>query len=230
MSAINIAIDGYAGCGKSTLAHELAARLGYVFVDTGALYRALTLLALEAYGQTMEEKVGSVLKAAPQLTFSPENNHILVNGTDSETKIRDMRVAACVSEVAAMPAVRDFLKDVQRALIQRKGVVMEGRDIGTVIMPDAELKLFITATMEARVQRRMKQLDQEGKSATAQEVRKNLEDRDLKDATRAVAPLAKAEDAIAIDTTALDREGQLKLAIALHAPLVDKAGLLPYVS
>ncbi|MEZ4721823.1 MAG: (d)CMP kinase [Flavobacteriales bacterium] len=229
MRPINIAIDGYAGCGKSTLARELAAALDYIFIDTGALYRAITFLTISQEGGNLEQNASKAIAGKPELAFDSENNHILINGTDCESQIRDMKVVAQVSEVAAIPAVRNYLKGVQKALVEKKGVVMEGRDIGTVIMPDAELKLFITASIEARLHRRLNQLKQEGKPSTEQEVKENLLHRDHIDANREVAPLAKASDAITIDTTELSREEQLKFTVAIAKPLIEPNRLLPHV-
>lgn len=232
MRTVNIAIDGYAGCGKSTLAHDLASALGYVFVDTGAMYRAITFLALSESESDHISKsiVQQVIHATPEITFAPGSNAVLINGEDAEVEIRSPKVAAHVSQVAAMPMVRDYLKSKQQEWMDRKGIVMEGRDIGTVIMPQAEVKLFITASMESRVNRRLIQLQESGEETTAQAVRENLVSRDRVDATRKAAPLAKAQDAIALDTSEFSREQQLSVALSLIRPFIDPEGLLPFLS
>lgn len=219
MSSINIAIDGYAGCGKSTLARDLAQALNYTFVDSGAMYRGLTHLAIHSSSHVVDEEAISVLLTSnPSLKFAEGTNHLLLNGVDIEDSIRnDKQIANNVSRIAAMGPVRDYLKRVQQALIEEKGVVMEGRDIGTVIMPNAELKLFVTADMEERVNRRFLQLKESGKEQSREEVRENLASRDHMDETREIAPLKQAEDAIVLDTTELSREEQLAAALDLFA-------------
>jgi cytidylate kinase len=227
---INIAIDGYAGCGKSTLAKDLAQALGFVFIDSGAMYRGVTLYFLD---QSVDIQNLSAVRAGlaimPSLEFTPGENRLLLGGLDVESRIRgEQAIANRVSDVAALPDVREHLKGLQQARVAEKGVVMEGRDIGTVIMPQAELKLFITASMDERVRRRMGDLTGRGEVADEEQVRMNLSERDRKDATRTEAPLRKAEDAIVLDTTDLDREQQLKAAIALARPLMNP-GLLPFI-
>ncbi|MDP4844206.1 MAG: (d)CMP kinase, partial [Salibacteraceae bacterium] len=151
---INIAIDGYAGCGKSTLARDVAAKLGFTFIDTGALYRGITLFVTNKLnGIVDDQSVLEVLSQKPTLVFEPLTNHLLLNNINVETQIRSAEIASKVSQVAALPSVRHYLLNIQRDFIQNKGVVMEGRDIGTVIMPDAEAKFFITANMQVRVER-----------------------------------------------------------------------------
>lgn len=231
MKRINIAIDGYAGCGKSTLARDLAKALGYVFVDSGALYRGITLyLILRNVDVADHGAVLHALQAAPELKFSADNNHLLLDGADVETEIRsDQRVLDLVSDVAAIPAVRSFLNGLQEDFVAKKGVVMEGRDIGTVIMPSAELKLFITATIEERIRRRSNDLMQRGEGVEDAVIRKNLQERDRKDASREQAPLRMAMDAIAMDSTQLDRQDQLEMALALVQPLISPDTLLPFI-
>ncbi|NQV53010.1 MAG: (d)CMP kinase [Flavobacteriales bacterium] len=231
MTRINIAIDGYAGCGKSTLAKDLAKALNYIFVDSGAMYRGITLFLLEkAVDISNGEAVAAALSERPELTFAKGNNHLFLSGREVEGLIRgDQAVANKVSDVAALPAVRDYLKVQQEAFVAQKGVVMEGRDIGTVIMPAAELKLFITASIEERVKRRSNDLFERGKSVDDEAIRSNLQERDRKDATRAEAPLRKAEDAVAFDSTHFDRPGQLSAALAMARPLIDPEALLPFI-
>lgn len=220
---INIAIDGYAGCGKSTLARDLAKAMEYTFVDTGALYRAITWLSSGAGSVT------SVIAEKPRLSFESGTNAMIINGENREAEIRSTAVAERVSQVAAMPEVRSFLRSIQERFIVEKGVVMEGRDIGTVIMPDADVKLFITASMEARVQRRWLQLKHDGQEVSREKVEQNLGSRDQKDASRELAPLAKAEDAIALDTSNFDREQQLEVVLAMIRPKVYPEAYLPFL-
>lgn len=221
---INIAIDGYAGSGKSTLAKALARRIGYKFVDTGALYRAATYLISDEEPEK-NELITQVLKDN-SISFNSEN-HVLLNGDDIESIIRGKSVSDRVSKVAAVPEVRAGLLQIQKDLIQEKGVVMEGRDIGTVIMPDAELKLFITADFEVRAQRRLLQAGGSEK-ITLNEVRQNLEKRDRIDCNREEAPLSVARDAIVIDNTNVSFEELLKFCEALVAPKVN-SDLLPHL-
>lgn len=232
MRKLNIAIDGYAGCGKSTLAKDLARSLGFTFVDTGALYRGITYAVLDAEVSIDAAAVEAFLKQAqPRLDFHSDDNQLLLNGKDIEEAIRtDARIADHVSPVAAIPAVRDYLDGAQKAFVRQGGIVMEGRDIGTVVMPDADLKVFVTASIEERVNRRFKQLQDSGKVITREEVAKNLLDRDAKDAGREVAPLRKAADAIALDTSQFDRVQQLEVCLALVRPYLDPASYFRFMS
>lgn len=229
MNRVSIAIDGYSGCGKSTLAKELATELGFKMIDSGALYRAIAYQAIK-HGCSSEDISEQWLKQQIQtLDFSSNNGHILLNGLDIEHEIRTNRqVVDRVSEVAALPQVRSFLLLVQNQMIQEGNVVMEGRDIGTVVMPEAELKLFITARPEVRATRRQKQLKEAGKSLTLEELLVDLDQRDKADANRAVAPLALAKDAVVIDNSDLSREEQLKMALALCQAKLNPA-LLPHI-
>lgn len=231
MKKLNIAIDGYAGCGKSTLAKDLAAHLGYTFVDTGALYRGITYALLHNGTALTDESVASFLEQeAPKLSFQPDGNHLLLDGKDIETSIRtDAQIADHVSQVAAIPAVRTYLKDIQQAFVAQGGMVMEGRDIGTVVMPQADLKFFVTASIEERVNRRYKQLLESGKEMSKESVSKNLLERDEQDAGRAVAPLSKAADAIAIDTSQFDRTQQLNICLAMIRPYLEPDRYLRFI-
>ena len=221
---INIAIDGYAGSGKSTLAKALAKRIGYKFVDTGALYRAATYLISD------EELNNSALIAQKleenDLSFN-SSNQLLLNGENIESIIRDKAVSNRVSKVAALPEVRDGLLQIQKDLILEKGVVMEGRDIGTVIMPEAELKLFITADFETRAQRRLLQSGGHQK-ITLEEVKENLEKRDRLDCGREEAPLKVADEAVVIDNTNVSFEELLKFCESLTSPKIYP-DLLPHL-
>jgi cytidylate kinase len=231
MRKLNIAIDGYAGCGKSTLAKDLAKALSYTFVDTGALYRGITLALIQNDIVLDEKFVNQFLQDhQPMLSFRTGDNHLLLNGEDVESFIRNQsNVVHAVSVVAAMPCVRNYLSDLQQAFVALGRVVMEGRDIGTVVMPHAEVKLFITATIEERVKRRHQQLLADGQHISLDDVSRNLLERDQKDAQRAVAPLRKAADAIALDTSFFDRTAQLDVALAIIRPYLEPDKFLRFI-
>ena len=215
---IIIAIDGFAGCGKSTLAKQLAEELQYLFLDTGAMYRAVTLYLLEnevdwkngnALGEALEKiKIDFQFDAADNKYFT------LLNGKNVEEEIRGIEVSNKVSEVAAVSAVRKFLVKQQQEIGKQKGIVMDGRDIGTVVFPNAELKIFVTAKMEVRVQRRLLELQSNGIMVSEDDIRNNLIKRDREETTRSDSPLKKAEDAIELDNSDLSMEEQLHWALA----------------
>lgn len=217
MSKIIIAIDGYSSCGKSTLAKALAAKLGYLFIDSGAMYRAVTYYCMQHRIKASDKK--AVIEALPRIAIEfktlEDGPHTILNGTDVELEIRSMEVAAQVSPVAAIPEVRSAMVKQQQALGMHKGIVMDGRDIGTVVFPQAELKIFLTASTEERVQRRQRQLSEKGISAPTDEIRKNLLERDYIDSTRSDSPLCKAPNAIVIDNTHLNQSEQVLLVLAL---------------
>ncbi len=225
---INIAIDGYSSCGKGTLAKELAKELGYLFIDSGAMYRAVTLALIRNDIAIDDlEAIGALL---PKLEISFEYNGVLnhyqtlLNGDNIESEIRTMKVSNLVSPVSKIDAVRTFLVRQQKAIGQNKGVVMDGRDIGTVVFPDAELKIFMTAQPEIRAQRRLTELKQNGDIlSTFDNVLENLKSRDLQDSTRLNSPLRQAEDAIVIDNSNLNRAEQKVLALNL---VYEKIGQL----
>jgi cytidylate kinase len=198
-----IAIDGYSACGKSTLAKAMAKRLGYRYVDTGAMYRMVTLQFLRD-GIDIE-KEGEVAGAVDSLhlDFTPGNNRALLCGEDVEEEIRSLAVSNFVSPVATLPAVRAAMRKLQRQWGADGGVVMDGRDIGTVIFPKADLKIFVTADLETRVNRRLAELTEAGRETTREEVEHNLLERDRIDSTREDSPLRKAEDAILLDNSEL---------------------------
>jgi cytidylate kinase len=222
LKKITIAIDGHSSCGKSTLAKELASKLGYIYIDSGAMYRATTLYFLQQ-GIRVEEKS----KIAPALSainirFN-EQNQTLLNGRNVEKEIRQMSVSEYVSEVAAVPAVRKAMVAQQRLLGKQKGIVMDGRDIGTVVFPDAELKIFLTASLEERTRRRFTELQAKGNTAVSvEQVTQNLQHRDHIDSTREDSPLKQADDAIVIDNTHLDRETQLAKALHLAQSVISE--------
>lgn len=214
---ITIAIDGWSSCGKSTLARQLAAKLGYLFVDSGAMYRAITLfLQRKGVDLSNAEAVGEVLPDLKlDFLYNParQASDILLNGENVESAIRNLDVASQVSTVAAIPSVRRLAVARQQAIGKEGGVVMDGRDIGTVVFPKAELKIFMTADPAVRVQRRLLELRQKYPNIDLEEVRLNLAERDRIDSTRAVSPLIQAPDAIVLDNTALSPAQQLELAL-----------------
>lgn len=217
VNKIIVAIDGYSSCGKSTLAKALAERLSYAYVDSGAMYRAVTLFLLRhGISPKDEEAVAQTLEHI-EIHFEriAGANHTFLNGEDVEAAIRDMSVSDWVSPVAAIPAVRRAMVRQQQAMGRRRGIVMDGRDIGTVVFPDAELKLFVVADEAVRVQRRFLELQQRGMHADIDTVRFNLLERDRIDSTRADSPLRQADDAIVIDNTHLTPDEQLDKALAL---------------
>ncbi len=213
---IIIAVDGFSSCGKSTFAKAIAARLGYIFIDTGAMYRAVTLYALEhgaiRSGIVDEESVVKLLDdISITFRFNPERgaSDIYVNGDRVEGKIRTIEVSNCVSRVSAIPEVRRKLVAMQQEMGRRRGVVMDGRDIGTVVFPDAELKLFMTADTAVRACRRYKELTGKGMSVTMEEVEHNIRERDKADMSRAVSPLRRADDAIVLDNSHMTVDEQM---------------------
>ena len=205
---IIIAVDGFSSCGKSTFAKAIAARLGYIFIDTGAMYRAVTLDALEhgaiRSGIVDEEAVVKLLdRISITFRFNPERgaSDIYVNGDLVEGKIRTIEVSNCVSRVSAIPEVRRKLVAMQQEMGRRRGVVMDGRDIGTVVLPQAEVKIFLTASVEDRARRRWEELQERGTTKDFDELLEEIRQRDHNDASRSAAPLRPAEDAIRLDTT-----------------------------
>lgn len=216
---IIITIDGYSSCGKSTLARSLAAKLNYVFIDSGAMYRAITLYFLRNHIDWSNPF--NVRRAIENITlefsFNDEtgNCEILLNDENVEWIIRDMLVAENVSDVATVKEVRDFAVAEQRKIGRRKGIVMDGRDIGTTVFPDAELKIFLTADSAIRVERRFKELVEKNPNITVEEVKTNLEMRDYIDSHREVSPLRQAKDAIVLNNSHLTMNEQLDFALNL---------------
>ncbi|MGN6566732.1 MAG: (d)CMP kinase [Flavipsychrobacter sp.] len=214
---IIIAIDGYSSCGKSTLARQLAAKLGYVYIDSGAMYRAITLYFLRNSVDINDHD--HILEALSNIHLSFEYNEaedrseICLNEENVEHLIRELLVADKVSEVAAIREVRSFAVAQQKRMGKKKGIVMDGRDIGTVVFPDAELKIFMTADPDIRIKRRFEELYATNPHISIDEVRHNLELRDYIDANRAESPLHQAEDAIVLDNGNLTREEQLEIVL-----------------
>ena len=226
---IVVAIDGYSSCGKSSMARTLARNIGYIYVDTGAMYRGVTLFALREgliHGDgTIDEEGLRARLSGLALTFQRsgegEEPVLYLNGTCVAEEIRSMAVASQVSPIAALPFVRDFLTKEQQAMGQEKGIVMDGRDIGTAVFPEAEMKVFLTADPKIRAERRLKELRAKGDEVTTlEEVLRNLEERDYIDTHRAAAPLKQAPDAVVLDNSFLSiREQDLMLRFAFEAVL-----------
>ncbi len=213
---IVIAIDGFSSCGKSTFAKAIAAKLGYIFIDTGAMYRAVTLYALEqgaiVEGVVDPERVEQLLgEVEISFRFNAERSasDIYVNGVYAEDRIRGIEVSNCVSKVSSIGAVREKLVAMQQQMGSERGVVMDGRDIGTVVFPDAELKIFMTADPKVRAERRYKELTAKGDEVTMEEILENVISRDQADMTRAISPLRRAEDALELDNSYMSVEEQM---------------------
>lgn len=216
MKKIVIAIDGYSSCGKSTMAKNLARQLGYVYVDTGAMYRAVTLYALrhQLFKADGEVDAASLQRAMSDIRISFQFNKqtgkpdTYLNDELVEQEIRTMQVSERVSKIAALPFVRTALVAQQQRMGKDKGIVMDGRDIGTVVFPDAELKIFVTASAEVRAQRRYDELQQKGMPARYDDILKNVQERDYIDSHREVSPLRKADDAVELDNSNLTIDEQ----------------------
>lgn len=217
MKKINIAIDGWSSCGKSTMARQLAKSLNYIFIDSGAMYRAIALYFIqhqvEIQDEIAVEKALANISLSFQTNIQTGNNEICMNGENVEQPIREMDVASKVSDVAAIKAVRVFAVAQQQLIGKDKGIVMDGRDIGTTVFPEAELKIFMTANEDVRVERRFKELSEKNPSISLEEVKANLQSRDLMDSTRDVSPLKKADDALILDNSALSPEEQFSMAL-----------------
>lgn len=216
MKKITIAIDGFSSCGKSTMAKDLAREIGYIYIDSGAMYRAITLYCIENYLFNADGNIKT-----DELRKQIDNIHVsfclnpnmskpetYLNGVNVESKIRTMEVSSKVSIVAALGFVREALVRLQQEMGKNKGIVMDGRDIGTVVFPDAELKIFVTASAEIRAQRRYDELTAKGQSVSYEDILRNVEERDRIDQTRKVSPLKKADDAITLDNSNMSIEEQ----------------------
>lgn len=224
MDKIIIAIDGYSGCGKSTTAKLVADEIGYSYLDTGAMYRAVTLYFLDNHINITNDK--SVLEALGKIKIAFRFNdkfkrsEIYLNGLRVQKEIRTMRVSEAVSDVSALVPVRKKLVELQQKMGKSGGVVMDGRDIGTTVFPDAELKVFMTADIKARAYRRQKEMSKEGEMLFIEDIVKNLESRDHIDMNRKESPLRQAEDAYVIDTTELTVDNQVQAVIGLYHKIV----------
>ncbi|NPA37632.1 MAG: (d)CMP kinase [Chlorobi bacterium] len=211
-----IAIDGYSSCGKSTIAKDLARVLNYIYIDTGAMYRAVTLYAMRngmiKDGEIDKEKlINSLNKIKITFRQNPETkqNETYLNGENVEKEIRRMDVSNNVSRVSTIKEVREYLVQLQREMAKKGGVVMDGRDIGTVVLPDADLKIFMTARPEVRAERRYKELKAKGENVSKEEIMRNIQERDRMDTTRKESPLRQAEDAIVLDNSDMTPQQQL---------------------
>jgi len=218
---IKIAVDGYSSCGKSTLAKQLAKQLGYIYIDSGAMYRAVTLYALNnnIIGKDFFN-IDELIKNLDKIKIHFEKDRLgnpitFINGKNVESTIRKIRVSSFVSQVSAIAEVRKQMVVLQRQLSENYGVVMDGRDIGTVVFPEAELKFFVTADVDVRTQRRYDELKEKNPDLNFDEVKQNLIQRDKLDKSRKESPLKQADDAILIDNTNLSREEQLNIALEL---------------
>ena len=214
---LTIAIDGHSSCGKSTLAKDLAKLLEYTHVDSGAMYRAVTHYFQEHDIGVDDSHAIDIALRSINISFAREEGQYrtCLNGVDIEDVIRTKKVASLVSPVATISAVRRFLVRQQRQLGLQGGIIMDGRDIGTIVFPDADIKFFLTASIDVRTRRRYEELMNKGRSTTSEEVRENLSHRDHIDSTRQDSPLIQAQDAVLLDTTDLDRGGQLRKAIEI---------------
>lgn len=219
MNKLKIAIDGWSSCGKSTLAKQIANELGYTYIDSGAMYRAITLYFMRNEIDATETDAIHQALSRIELKFKKgllsDASDMYLNGENVEEQIRSMSVAHEVSKVAAIKEVRDFAVHQQKEMGKEGGVVMDGRDIGTVVFPDADVKLFITASPEIRAQRRYKELMEKGMTVSMEEVIDNLKKRDHIDSTRTFSPLIQAEDALVIDNSTMSMDGQLVYALDL---------------
>lgn len=216
MSFVSVAIDGPAGAGKSTIARRVANELGYLYVDTGAIYRTVGLYAKRMGADPHSEAEVVPLLDGLDLDMKVESDgiqHMYLNGEDVTDRIREPEVSMLASAVSALPAVRAFLLDMQRDLAKTRDVLMDGRDIGTVVLPDATVKIFLTAKPEVRALRRWKELEEKGNTDTFEQVLEDVIQRDYNDSHRAVAPLRQAEDAVLADTSELNLEESIELVL-----------------
>ena len=226
---IIVAIDGHSSCGKSTMAKALAQKVGYIYVDTGAMYRAVTLFALrndmfDAEGQPKAEELEKAM-ADVNISFGLDEETklplVCLNGEVVESEIRSLTVSSRVSPIAALPFVRAALTQAQQRMGLEKGIVMDGRDIGTVVFPDAELKVFVTASAEVRAQRRYLELTAKGDNVNFDDILRNVQERDYIDSHREVAPLRQAEDALLLDNSELTREEQMQWLLDTFKRVVE---------
>ena len=229
MKKITIAIDGFSSCGKSTMAKDLAREVGYIYIDSGAMYRAVTLYSIENGifdGDVIDtEKLKKAIKDI-QISFRPNPEtgrpDTYLNGVNVENKIRTMGVSSKVSPISALDFVREAMGAQQQAMGKEKGIVMDGRDIGTTVFPDAELKIFVTATPEIRAQRRFDELKAKGQEGSFEEILENVKQRDYIDQHREVSPLRKADDALLLDNSNLSIEQQKEWLSEQFGKIVNK--------
>ncbi|MBQ3655404.1 MAG: (d)CMP kinase [Bacteroidales bacterium] len=215
---IKIALDGHSSCGKSTLAKQLAAHYGFLFIDTGAMYRAVTFYALKNGIISSDDKIDEAKLRESMKTIEiafkrvDNQNHTLLNGEDVEKEIRQLEVSKRVSKISAIAFVREKLVDFQRKISENSSVVMDGRDIGTVVFPNAEVKFFVTAKAEVRAERRYKELLEKGEKVDFEQIKQSVITRDKLDSEREISPLKKADDAILLDNSFMTREEQFEFA------------------
>ena len=217
VNKIIVAIDGYSSCGKSTIAKALAKYAGYTYVDTGAMYRAVALYAQRIGLANPESGYTDLLAQLKNIHIdfiqTPEGQHVTLNGEDVETYIRTLEIGNLASQISTIKEVRAFLVAQQQAMGEKKGIVMDGRDIGTVVFPNAELKLFLTASPEVRAERRFKELQAKGENPVWEDVLADVNDRDYRDTHRAESPLRQADDAVVVDNSHMSREEQMEYII-----------------
>ena len=217
MQPIIVAIDGYSSCGKSTIAKALAKYAGYTYVDTGAMYRAVALYAQRIGIANPESGYTDLLAQLGNIHIdfiqTPDGQHVTLNGDDVEAYIRTLEIGNLASQISTIKEVRAFLVAQQQAMGEKKGIVMDGRDIGTVVFPNAELKLFLTASPEVRAERRFKELQAKGENPIWEEVLADVNDRDYRDTHRAESPLRQADDAVVVDNSQMSREEQMEYII-----------------
>lgn len=213
---IIVAVDGYSSCGKSTIAKALAKYAGYIYVDTGAMYRATALYAQRAgLADHLEQVVDLLSDIHISFIQTPDGQHVTLNGEDVESQIRTLEIGNLASQISTIKEVRAFLVAQQQAMGEHKGIVMDGRDIGTVVFPNAELKLFLTASPNVRAERRFKELQDKGENPVFEEVLRDTNDRDYRDTHRAESPLRQAEDAVVVDNSLMTREEQMEHIIEI---------------
>ena len=208
MKRIIVAIDGFSSCGKSTMAKALAEYAGYTYVDTGAMYRAVALYTLQ-HNLSEEQLIAALPDIHISFVHTPDGQHVMLNGKDVEANIRTLLVGNMASQVSPIKEVRQYLVAQQQAMGIEKGIVMDGRDIGTVVFPKAELKLFLTASPEERARRRFKELQEKGLEPVYEDVLRDVNDRDYRDTHRAESPLRQAEDAVVVDNSNMTKEEQI---------------------
>ncbi len=230
MKKITIAIDGFSSCGKSTMAKDLAKEIGYIYIDSGAMYRAVTLYALEnGLFEGNEPNADRLEKEMPHIHITFRINpatgrpDTYLNGVNVENRIRNMEVSAHVSPIAALPFVRQALVAQQQEMGREKGIVMDGRDIGTTVFPDAELKIFVTASPEIRAQRRYDELKHKGQEADYENILENVKQRDYIDQHREVSPLRRADDALLLDNSHLSIAQQKEWLLQAYYRICEKA-------
>ena len=223
---VSIAIDGPAGAGKSTMARACAQALGYLYVDTGAIYRTVGYyMRLMGVGPKDKDGIARLIDEVNiDIRYEDGVQHMILNGADVTDEIRTPEMSQAASLISAQKVVREFLLDVQRALARKNNVIMDGRDIGTVVLPQADVKIFLTADVAIRAQRRWLELQEKGGKQTMAQVQKDLAQRDLQDSTRAIAPLKQAKDAVILDTSALDLPASVQ---ALQRIVEEKIGQVP---